>query len=269
MTTNKLFSANTKTFGAPLETILEAVKAAGFGGIEIWNDDVEDDLPYWKTRLGESGLQVSTFQLLRDFEGTSKAAMPERLEKAEALMAMMTMINAELLLVCANTDATSSKNTADMIADLRILARMASARGLRIGFEPLSWSAWINDYDKASALVDAVAEESLGLVLDTFHLFSGGGSLDVLDRINVDKLCFVQLNNVHAISPPFIEIARHHRTFPTEGIWPVADVVRHLERRGYDGYFSLEVFNDAYREVDPFDLAVQAWESLQTLFNPS
>lgn len=268
MTPNRRLSANTKTFGAPLETILEAVRAAGFGGIEVWNDDVEDDLPYWKAKLEESGLQVSTFQLLRDFEGTNKAVMPERLEKAEALMAMMATVNAELLLVCANTDVASSGNPADVVADLRTLARMAAARGLRIGFEPLSWSAWINDYEKASVLVDAVAEDNLGLVLDTFHLFSAGTSLNVLDRINLDKLCFVQLNNVQAISQPFIDVARHRRTFPTEGIWPVADVVRHLERAGYDGYFSLEIFNDAYREVDPFDLAVQAWESLQTLFSP-
>jgi 4-hydroxyphenylpyruvate dioxygenase len=65
---------------------------------------------------------------------------------------------------------------------------------------------------------------------------------------------------------PAIEIARHHRLLPTQGRWPVAQVVQRLESRGYDGIYSIEVFNDVLRKEDPFHLAACAWRSFCELF---
>ena len=261
-------AADTRTYTASLPVVIEATKAAGFDALDMGIEDIEPfpgGLKAAASVLGQSGMQAPTFRLLRDFEGSGEAR-PKRFEEAEALMDAMAGIGAKTLQVCANTDPNSSGDPTEQIKDLRFLAAVAQSRNLCIGFEPLPWSRWINDYDKAWACVEAVNHPCLGLVLDTFHLFSRYTSLEVLDRITMDKLFAVQLSNAVTMPLPTIEIARHHRLFPSEGEWPVAEVVQRIEARGYEGYYSLEVFNDKFKKQDPFELARTAMESFRRLF---
>ncbi|MDH4124483.1 MAG: sugar phosphate isomerase/epimerase [Gammaproteobacteria bacterium] len=263
-----LVAANTATFSAPLPMIANAARMAGFVGLEVWNADIEN-LPGGAaaaaSMLAQAGLQVPTFQLLRDFEG-SGAARQAKMDEAASLMDVMQVLGAPTLLLCANTNPGSSGVWAAQIDDLRQLADLAESRNIRVGFEPLAWSQWINDYAAACKLVNAVDHAGFGIVLDVFHLFSRRTPLDVLDDIPIDKLLLVQLSNAIAMPLPPIEIARHHRLFPADGEWPVADVVRRLTDRGYTGYFSIEVFNDEYKLQDPAAVAAAAMQSFHALF---
>jgi sugar phosphate isomerase/epimerase len=55
-----------------------------------------------------------------------------------------------------------------------------------------------------------------------------------------------------------IETARHLRVFPGEGVHSaeLADLVRRLDRIGYRGDYSFEVFNDDYQQM-PLELVAQ------------
>ena len=56
--------------------------------------------------------------------------------------------------------------------------------------------------------------------------------------------------------------SRHHRVFPGEGSFDLPAFVAHLLRTGYDGPLSLEIFNDVFREAEPFATAVDGMRSL-------
>lgn len=265
------FAIDTQTFCAPLPLIVEASKAAGFDAIDIGVKDTDVLLggaAEAADLVDQLDIKVPTFQLLRDYEGSGETRA-ERLEEAEILMDAMIEIGAKTLLMCANTNPASSADTSEQIKDLRVLADLARTKGVQVGFEPLAWSQWINDYQQAIACVEAVDHPCLGLVLDVFHLFSHKTSLAVLDQIDIDKLFAVQLSNAVSMPLPTIEIARHHRLFPDQGEWPVAEVVQRVEARGYRGCYSIEVFNDAYKKQDPFVVAKRAHASLVNLFSPS
>jgi 4-hydroxyphenylpyruvate dioxygenase len=270
MSNSRLVAANSGTFSAPLPAVIDAVKAAGFDGLEVWHSDI-DALPGGAAAaaalLKQAEIQVPTFQLLRNYEG-SGIARQERIEFAQTLMDTMETIGARVLLVCANTDTASSGNQAEQLGDLRMLADLAQARNVQIGFEPLAWSRWIYDYEQACACVEAVNHPCFGLVLDVFHLFSQNTNLKILDRISMDKLFMVQLSNAVAMPLPTLEIARHHRRYPADGDWPVATVVQRLEQHGFDGCYSIEVFNDDYKNQDPRDVAQAAFLSFHELFAP-
>src|SRR5262245_25576312 len=168
MSATRRVTANTATFSAPLPIIADAVRAAGFDGLEIWKDDVDryaGGAPEVSALMKRAALELSTFQLLRDFEG-SGLRLREVQAEAERLMEIMTIVGADTLLVCANTRADSSGDARDQVRDLRALAEMAAARRLKIAFEPLAWSRWIDTYQKAWACVEAVDHPALGLTVD-------------------------------------------------------------------------------------------------------
>src|SRR3546814_17147854 len=62
-------------------------------------------------------------------------------------------------------------------------------------------------------------------------------------------------------------MGRHHwslhvRRRPGEGVRPVADVAAAVAGTGYDGYFSLEIFNDQFRGGSPRAIAADGRRSL-------
>ena len=57
--------------------------------------------------------------------------------------------------------------------------------------------------------------------------------------------------------------ARHFRVFPGEGVHSteVAELVRRVDRLGYRGDYSFEVFNDDYQQMPPSAVAQRARRS--------
>lgn len=268
MNRTRIVAANTRTFSGTLPVIIESVRAAGFNGLELWKEDVQrapGGAAEVRGLLDAAGLGVSAFQLLRDFEGGGVERVDAALAEAEELMDLMAQLGSDMLLVCSSARTDSSGDRRQQVEDLRKLADMAAARHMRIGFEPLAWSRWINDYESAFACVESADHPALGVTLDMFHLFMQRTPLEFLDRMPIEKCFGVQLCNAVPTALPPIEVARHHRLFPAGGAWPVAEVVRRLEARGYDGFYSIEVFNDEYLLQDPFEVARNAWQSWQQL----
>jgi sugar phosphate isomerase/epimerase len=62
-----------------------------------------------------------------------------------------------------------------------------------------------------------------------------------------------------------IDTARHFRVFPGEGVHgaEVTDLVRRLDRRGYRGDYSFEVFNDDYTQLPLPFVAARARQSVK------
>jgi len=259
---------NTASFACPLDEVARVAKAHGFDGIELWARDIEPPLSaqYVGELMRSHGLGVSAFQVLRDFEGNETSGLHARLAQAEALMHAMATIGADTLLVCANTDSHSSGDRKTQAADLRALADMAAARQLRIAFEPLAWSRWLNRYEDAWACVEQINHPALGLTVDSFHWFWSGTPVAFARQIAAHRCFIVQLSDARPEGRAAIEVARHDRLFPGEGVWLVDDLARTFHAAGFDGFYNLEVFNDSYRTLAPDDFAARAARSFHQIF---
>jgi 4-hydroxyphenylpyruvate dioxygenase len=56
--------------------------------------------------------------------------------------------------------------------------------------------------------------------------------------------------------------SRHYRCFPGQGELPIDAFVKNMHATGYDGPFSLEIFNDQFRSGSPEKTAVDGYRSL-------
>src|SRR5690606_12901044 len=61
--------------------------------------------------------------------------------------------------------------------------------------------------------------------------------------------------------------SRHFRNMPGEGDLPVRDFVRSVAATGYDGYLSLEIFNDQFRGGSAKAISVDGRRSLVNLMD--
>jgi sugar phosphate isomerase/epimerase len=266
------FGMDTISLTGPIEGRLEAIRNAGFTQVMLSARDLVDH-PGGETAAIEavraSGLRVTGLQVLRDFEGLSGRLHEYKVDVAKSMLEMAGAVGAPLLLVCSTTSAHATADFDAQVADLRKLAMLALPRRVRIAYEGLSWGRFVDDVPGAWALVEAAALSNLGLAIDSFHLLARKTPLDALTEIDPDRVFFVQLSDFMWSAPPTPEerreTARHLRVFPGEGAHSdeLAALIRALDRMGYEGDYSFEVFNDDYVQMLPSRVAERARRSVE------
>jgi sugar phosphate isomerase/epimerase len=258
---------DTVTLAGPLEGKLRAVRDAGFTQIMLSARDVVEHAGGQEAAVSavrQSGLRVTGFQVLRDFEGLSGHLHAYKLDVAKAMLGMCRALGSKLLLVCSSTSAHASDDPEALARDLRKLATLAIPLDIRIAYEALSWGKRVKEFTQASDLVVAANSSNLGLAIDAFHLLATKTDLDQLDLVDAQKLFLVQLSDFMWRELPSIEerinTARHFRVFPGEGLHraEVAELVERLDEKGYRGDYSFEVFNDDYTQLPPAVVAARA-----------
>ena len=259
------FGMDTITLNGPLAAKLRAMRDAGFSQVMLKSSDLvghPDGVEEAVKVVKASGLRVTGFQVLRDFEGLSGHLHDYKVDIAKAMLEMAHAVGAPLLLVCSSTSQHATQDIDAIARDLRKLAMLAVPMGLKVAYEGLSWGRTINEFTTAWEAVSRADAPNLGLGIDSFHAFATKTALDDLDLLDPRKIFLVQLadfmwQEIRSVEER-ITTARHFRVFPGEGVHSaeVADLVMRLDALGYRGDYSFEVFNDDYQQV-PMPLVAQ------------
>jgi sugar phosphate isomerase/epimerase len=259
------FGMDTITLAGPLAGKLRAIREAGFGQVMLSARDLVGHEGGWRAAVAEvraSGLRVTGFQVLRDFEGLSGHLHDYKVDIAKQMIEMCAALGSPVLLVCSSTSVHASQDADVMARDLRKLAMLAVPMGIRIAYEGLSWGRTVNEFTAAWDVVCRADMPNLGLGLDSFHLVATKTPLDDLDLLDARKIFLVQLadfmwTEVRSFEER-IATARHFRVFPGEGVHSdaIAELVLRLDRMGYRGDYSFEVFNDDYQQI-PLEAVAQ------------
>ena len=206
-------------------------------------------------RCATSGLRVTGFQVLRDFEGLSGHLHDYKIDVAKSMLEMCARVGATVLLVCSSTSTHATDDRDAIARDLRKLAMLALPLGIKVAYEGLSWGRTINEFPDAWDIVCRADMPNLGIGIDSFHAFATKSSLDDLDMLSPDKIFLVQLADFMWQEMRSVEeritTARHFRVFPGEGVHSeaLAELVTRLDALGYRGDYSFEVFNDDYSQM--------------------
>ena len=261
------FGMDTLTLAGSLEGKLRAVREAGFTQIMLSARDVIEHPGGEEAAISAvrgSGLRITGFQVLRDFEGLPAHLHAYKLDIAKAMLGMCRALGSKLLLVCSSTSAHASDDPEALARDLRKLAMLAMPLQIRIAYEAISWGKRVKEFTQASDLVVAANSSNLGLALDAFHLLATKTDLDQLDLIDAQKVFLVQLSDFMWRELPSVEerinTARHFRVFPGEGLHraEVSEFVERRDEKGYRGDYSFKVFNDDYTQLPPAVVAGRA-----------
>ncbi|MEN9483509.1 MAG: hypothetical protein RJB37_1389 [Pseudomonadota bacterium] len=264
------FGMDTITLAGPLEAKLQAVRAAGFTQIMLAARDIvghPGGMDVAVQAVRDSGLRVTGFQVLRDFEGLSGHLHSYKVEIAKQMVLMAHALGAKVLLACSSTSQHATGDVDAIARDLRKLAMLAIPYGIRVAFEGLSWGRHINEYHQSWDVVQRADCPNLGIGIDSYHIVATQTPLDALDDIDPAKIYLVQLadfmwNEVRTAQER-METARHFRVFPGEGVHSaeLTALVLKLDALGYRGDYSFEVFNDDYQQLPLPFVAGRAWDS--------
>ncbi len=256
------------TMKASLEDDVRNAAAAGFDGLELWGAKLDRYLAArsaseLKAMLAAAKLPPLSINSIEDatFSPDRKAV----LERCREWSALSAEIGNPVIVVVPGV-APQGMGEEEIVrrsaAELRELCDIAAPRGVRLAFEMIGGQGRsVADVSRAQQVVRAADRPNLGLVIDTFHAFVGGSTMDALRRVDRRLIDIVHIND--AEPRPVSELRDSHRLFPGDGAMPLDGLLGALV--GYDGLVSVEIFRPAYWDMDAAVVAKTAAEKARAV----
>jgi sugar phosphate isomerase/epimerase len=163
------------------------------------------------------------------------------------------------------------------VARLRAIAEVLRDEGCRFGIEfigPRTFRAafrheFIHTLDGVMDLIAAIGTGNVGVLLDSWHLYTSGGTIAGLERLTSHDVVVVHVNDAPAGVAPDDQIDTV-RALPMEtGVIDLVAFMQALRQLGYDGPVMPEPFSQRLNDLaatDPPAAAREAARSMDALW---
>ncbi|MBM3498700.1 MAG: sugar phosphate isomerase/epimerase, partial [Armatimonadetes bacterium] len=255
-----LIALNTSTVRpASLDDKIRAAEDAGFGGLELWSNELSDhagaghSLEALGRRLADAGLQVPNIIGLWNCMPESDGERPAALGRVRAQMEEAAKIGARHIAAVPTPD----RPKIDLLwaaERYRELLEVGEEYGVTPAVEFVGFFQGINRLGQAVAIAIEARHPKACLVADTFHLHRGGSGFEGVRHLAGSSIACFHLNDAPA-QPAQFEQGDEHRVMPGEGILPLPQLIRDLDAIGFRGPLSLELFNRDLWERDAVEVA--------------
>ncbi len=150
------------------------------------------------------------------------------------------------------------------VKDLTELSDWSGKYNVRLVYEFMGFAKQIRDLPTSWEIVRKTQRENVGLCLDTFHIYRGKSRIEDIRKVPKEKIFFIHVND--AKERPIEQLGDYDRVYPGEGVLPAKEVLQALKDIGYDGYYSIEIYNEDYWREDPKEVALKAKEKTENIF---
>ena len=242
---------NTATSGTyPLRDAVDLLGKYEFHGIEIDTARLEEYLASasvdeLRRQLDRNRVQAAA---LMAFPFVAFGDRSQALASLERWRPVAKAIGAPTMLCFAGDAPPQEMNRDDAVqAAARAAAdyaAIAARSGLNIALEPIGGLHFMGGPEDALAVASRCAADNVGIMMDTFHYYKSGVSLERIAAIPMKKMLIVHVND--APDRPKAELSDAMRVYCGLGDIPLVEEFRILRDNGYAGYLSVEIFNRDY-----------------------
>jgi sugar phosphate isomerase/epimerase len=231
---------------------LEAASAAGFDAVEIWMDTLQEyldkgqKLSDLKKRLNDLNLKVEGAIGFANWIVDDETERNKGIEQLKKEMDQLAEIG------CKRTAAPPAGATEKAGLDLRKAAEryraileLGDKTGVVPHLELWGFSANLNKLSEVMFVALESGHPKARVLLDNYHLYKGGSSLDSLNLINPASCEILHVNDFPANMSREV-ITDADRTYPGDGVSPIREVLHTLKSTARPLVISLEVFNKKY-----------------------
>ncbi len=253
----------------PLEVQIAAASAAGFEGLEIWRDKLEQYLA--EHEMAElvdllASHHIEPAGLCFVYLGYGDGQQAERVKAVREMVRLAAGLGATAIAVCAARNPPAGTPKAELLRlateEARIMAAIAADQGVDLFLEPLGLHPVVPGPMEAMEIIEGAGCPNLKLLFDVFHYYQSGVSLEEIAATPVERLGAIHVSDCEDV--PRKDLDHLMRLYPTLGVLPAAEMLRLPRDQGFAGYVIVEVFRQEYWDHDP-DLAVHSMEYLEAL----
>lgn len=257
MSTNR-YCFNTSTIrncGLSLQAEIELVAQAGFAGIELWVAEIE-------TYLGAGGTLAQLRNLLHQnqmivpnliafFEWANPDDAKRKAAHADAIRIFEIARALDCPYVAAPPFGVADRSDiplADIASYYRELLAATEASPVMPLLEFWGHSKTLGSFEEALEVVKLLNNPDVILLADVFHMAKAGDDPALLSQLSGAQLGLFHLNDYPA-ADDVSQLTDAERVYPGDGVAALSQIFEILNQIGYQGMFSLELFNEGYEKA--------------------
>ncbi len=250
---------------------IKVAARAGFEWLELRIPKVEEFLiqhPAKELRelMHSAGVKVATLNALEFFSLVPDENYEMMKKKAEEAAFLCQLLECEWMIAVPSRhngifsgDRAIAETTARR---LEILSEAVAPYRVKLLFEFIGFPDFsVTDLEAAKRIAALVRGYEIKLVIDTFHFFVGGTRLEDLLQTPGERIGIVHINDFPEM--PYHDLTDAMRVLPGGGQADLRAIRRALRKIGFDGWVSLELFNEEMWKLSPAEAASRSWQSLQ------
>ncbi len=262
--------------GLSLSESIDLAKATGFAGLDFSiQQAAEMGADAARALFDEAGIKYGAWGLPVRWQSDDWRDDLAELPRYAAVAAEMGAERVSTWCPPSSTEREFDENFAWHLERFRAIAEVLNEHGMRFGIEfigpqslrPPDKHSFIYTMEGMLELAAAIGTGNVGLLLDAWHLYTSGGSLDDLDKISNADIVNVHVNDAPA-GLTMSEYMDHDRRLPCEtGVIPLAGFMGKLAALGYDGPVTPEPFSARVNAIeDPLEAAMVTAASMDDLW---
>jgi len=275
MTSDQIAINAITTANATLEKLCAAYAAAGFKNVEFPLGRVKEFLHRGhsargaKKLLSDHGLRcIGGFEThVACFGGHDDLRKNHELVIANAKL--ISELGGNILVVGTDGPPDNSAERSFIALDaigrtlVSLIEKFPAEVSLAIEF---NWSPIVKSLKSAKAVVDAANHPRVGILFDPAHFYCTPSKFDDLTTGTVKKILHVHVDDMRE-KPGDFSHCNDDRVLPGEGCLDLGALFARIEKLGYRGYFSLELFNADIWKLPVEEAARRSYRAMTTLVN--
>jgi len=262
----KLALNGATTMRADLPTDLLAAQSAGYDYLEIWAAKLraflkQNSIADLQALFNKHQVPPLSINSIEHITFRDETAYQEIKQQCHELCSIAAQIDCPYVVVVPGRlpvgGASVGEIKTESIRVLNELADIAATYNVSLAFEFLGQAdCSVQTLAQANEIAEAVDRENVGLIIDSFHFYAGGSSIEMIQSVAPDSIYVFHLNDAEDL--PRAQLEDRHRLYPGSGILPLSEMFRAFNRIGYDRVASIEIFRAEYWEMDPMKVARDA-----------
>ena len=247
-------------YPADLEQKFYAAGAAGFRAVGLLLSDMMREGEAGLMELRLSQLAVAELVGITGWADLDRATRTVAIHHAEQAFELARKVRAAVVVAEAPSGPLDTLTLADWFGEV---CRVAQPYGVRVGLEFVGSAEQVKDVTSAWQVVETAGVDNGGLVIDTFHYFWGGSLPEMLEPVPGERIFLVQIADCPEM--PKHELQNRHRVYPGVGEVAFEPLLAALYDKNYDGYYSLELYNEDYWAENPIVVAKDGMRAMRRL----
>ena len=250
------FAINTATLGfqCPIERSIDAIAAAGFGGIAPWRREIEGhDVSIIAKRIRDAGLKVTGYCRSTYLPSLTLEGLKANIESNRRALDDAAVLGANSFVMVVGGLPKGSKDIAaaraHVVEGTALLLEHGKKLGVRIALEPLhpvytaerSCLTLLSEaLDMCQQIEGSVATPMLGVCLDVYHIWWDPNLKRDIARAGLEKRIF----GFHVCDwlVPTADVL-NDRGMMGDGVIDIPSIRTEVEKAGYLGLIEVEIFS--------------------------
>jgi len=267
---------------ANLEQTLTYAQQHGFSGIDISIAEVADlaekeSIASVQARFDKANIRFGGWGLpvnYRQDEATWQAGLAELPRYAATAQSLGCDRCYTFIMPCSD-ELDFGANFAFHVQRLQPIAQILSDHGIRFGLEfvgpktlrDLHKYDFVHSLDGIRALNAAIGTVNMGILVDSYHLYTSHSSLDDLHKVPSAEIVNVHVND----APLGLEIDEQLddvRDLPgATGVIDLSGFLQALQKVGYDGPIAAEPFSQRLRDLPDSEAVAETGEAMMGMWD--